>query len=125
MVIDYDQLGHIMQRRGNRSTWTVPRNAYRTQDKKWVAVSSAANSIALRLFRAIGRDDLANDPALATNPQRLKRVEEIDGAIAKWVSGHTLEEVLQRFHEAVLEELGYSDEDIDRLESDGVIRKSR
>ncbi|MBI3937708.1 MAG: CoA transferase [Betaproteobacteria bacterium] len=188
MVIDYDQLGHIMQRRGNRSTWTVPRNAYRTRDEKWVAVSSAANSIAPRLFRAIGRDDLANDPTLATNPQRLKRVDECDGAIAKWVSEHTLEEVLGRFHEfdvvagpvydvaqifadpqvrhrgtltetedpalgkvkvqnvvprlrrnsgrirwlgkpdigadtrAVLEEIGYSNEDIGRLESDGVIK---
>jgi crotonobetainyl-CoA:carnitine CoA-transferase CaiB-like acyl-CoA transferase len=99
MVIDYDQLGHITQRRGNRSTWTVPRNAYRTQDDKWVAVSSAANSIAPRLFRAIGRDDFATDPTLATNPQRLKRVDELDGAIAKWISQHTLEHVLRRFHE--------------------------
>ncbi len=100
MVIDYNQLGHITNRRGNRSTWTVPQNAYRTKDEKWVAVSSAANSIAPRLFRAIGRADFAEDPNLATNPQRLKRVDEIDGAIAKWVSEHTLEEVLRRFHEA-------------------------
>ena len=99
MVIDYDQLGHITMRRGNRSTWTVPRNAYRTKDGMWVAVSSAANSIAPRMFRAIGRDDFANDPNLATNPQRLQRVDELDGAIAKWVSEHTLEETLQRFHE--------------------------
>ncbi|MBI3042657.1 MAG: CoA transferase [Betaproteobacteria bacterium] len=99
MVIDYDQLGHVTMRRGNRSTWTVPRNAYRTRDGKWVAVSSAANSIAPRMFRAIGRDDLANDPNLATNPQRLERVDELDGAIAKWVSAHTLEETLRRFNE--------------------------
>ena len=100
MVIDYDQLGHITKRRGNRSTWTVPRNAYRTRDDKWVAVSSAANSIAPRLFRAIGRADFADDPNLATNPQRLQRVDELDGAIAQWVAEHTLEEVLRCFHEA-------------------------
>ena len=76
MVIDYDQRGIVVTRRGNRSTWTVPRNAYRTKDDKWVAVSSAANSIAPRMFRAVGRDDLANDPSLATNPQRLERVED-------------------------------------------------
>ena len=34
MVIDYDQLGVNMKRKGNRSTWTVPRNAYRTQDER-------------------------------------------------------------------------------------------
>jgi crotonobetainyl-CoA:carnitine CoA-transferase CaiB-like acyl-CoA transferase len=99
MVIDYDQLGHVTTRRGNRSTWTVPRNAYRTKDDKWVAVSSAANSIAPRMFRAVGREDLASDPTLATNPQRLQRVGELDGAIAKWISEHTLEETMQRFKE--------------------------
>jgi crotonobetainyl-CoA:carnitine CoA-transferase CaiB-like acyl-CoA transferase len=98
MVIDYDQLGHIARRRGNRSTWSVPRNAYRTKDDKWVAVSSAANSIAIRMFRAIGRDDLADDPTLQTNPQRVKRLEECDGAIAKWISQHTQEEALAQFH---------------------------
>jgi crotonobetainyl-CoA:carnitine CoA-transferase CaiB-like acyl-CoA transferase len=99
MVIDYDQLGHIAKRRGNRSTWSVPRNSYRTGDDKWVAVSSAANSVAMRLFRAIGRDDLADDPELATNPQRVKRLEECDGAIAKWIAEHTQDEVLERFTE--------------------------
>jgi crotonobetainyl-CoA:carnitine CoA-transferase CaiB-like acyl-CoA transferase len=97
MLIDYDQLGHIARRRGNRSTWSVPRNSYRTKDDKWVAVSSAANSIAIRMFRAIGRDDMADDPTLQTNPDRVKRLEECDGAIAKWCSEHTLEEVLDQF----------------------------
>jgi crotonobetainyl-CoA:carnitine CoA-transferase CaiB-like acyl-CoA transferase len=81
----------------------VPRNAYRTKDDRWVAVSAAANSIAKRLFRAIGRADLADDPTLATNPQRVKRLEECDGAIAKWISEHTQKEVLDHFlkHEVV------------------------
>ena len=99
MVVDYDQLGVIMKRKGNRSTWTVPRNAYRTTDDRWVTLSCAANSIAQRLFRAIGRDDMADDPGLATNPLRLKRLEECDSVIAKWISEHTLDETLQRFHD--------------------------
>jgi crotonobetainyl-CoA:carnitine CoA-transferase CaiB-like acyl-CoA transferase len=100
MVIDYDQLGHITSRRGNRSTWTVPRNAYRTKDDKWVAVSSAANSIAPRLFRAIGRPDWAEDPSLATNPQRFRRVDEIDNGIADWIRRHDQAFVLDHFHKA-------------------------
>ncbi|MEO5695302.1 MAG: CoA transferase [Usitatibacter sp.] len=97
MVIDYDQLGHIAKRRGNRSTWSVPRNSYRTKDDKWVAVSSAANSIAMRMFRAIGRPDMADDPTLATNPLRVKRLDECDGAIAGWIAQHTQQEVLDQF----------------------------
>jgi len=100
MIIDYDQLGHITSRRGNRSTWTVPRNAYRTKDGKWVAVSSAANSIAPRLFRAVGRPDWAEDPTLATNPQRFKRVDEIDDGIAEWIRKHDQAFVLEHFHKA-------------------------
>jgi crotonobetainyl-CoA:carnitine CoA-transferase CaiB-like acyl-CoA transferase len=97
MSIDYDQLGHIAQRHGNRSSWSVPRNAYKTADSKWVGVSSAANSVARRLFRAIGRPDLADDPDLASNPQRVLRLEECDGAIAAWIGQHTLDEVMQVF----------------------------
>lgn len=97
MIIDYDQLGHVARRRGNRSTWSVPRNSYRTKDDKWVAVSSAANSIAIRMFRAIGRDDMADDPELRTNPGRVKRLEECDSAIANWISEHTQEETLAQF----------------------------
>lgn len=99
MMIDYDQLGVISKRRGNRSTWSVPRNAYRTRDDRWVAVSAAANSVAKRLFRAIGRTDLADDPDLATNPQRVKRLEECDSAIREWIGAHTQKEVLDRFLE--------------------------
>jgi len=98
MVIDYDQLGRTAKRKGNRAVWTVPRNTYRTKDDKWVVVSSAANSAAMRLFRAIGREDMANDPGLATNPQRAERVDECDGTIAKWIGEHGFDEVLERFH---------------------------
>jgi crotonobetainyl-CoA:carnitine CoA-transferase CaiB-like acyl-CoA transferase len=62
-------------------------------------VSGAANSIAIRMFRAIGRDDLADDKTLHTNPGRVKRLEECDGAIADWVRKHTQEEVLKQFEE--------------------------
>ncbi len=97
MVIDYDQLGYIAMRHGNRSNWSVPRNAYRTKDGKWIAVSGAANNVTTRLFRAIERDDMAEDPMLATNPLRVKRMDECDGAIASWIGAHTHDEVLERF----------------------------
>jgi crotonobetainyl-CoA:carnitine CoA-transferase CaiB-like acyl-CoA transferase len=99
MVIDYDQIGYIAKRHGNRSNWSVPRNSYLTKDDRYVAVSSAANSVAKRLFRAIGRPDLADDPGLATNPQRVARVEECDGAIAQWVRERTQAEALCVFQE--------------------------
>lgn len=100
MIVHYDKLGVVPRRRGNRSTWTVPRNSYRTKDDRWVVLSGAANAAVMRLFRAIGRPDLAEDPSLATNMGRIKRVEEIDGIVAEWIARHTQQEVLAVFEEA-------------------------
>lgn len=94
MIVHYDQLGIVPGRRGNRSTWTVPRNAYRTKDDRWVVLSGAANEPVMRLFRAIGRPDLADDASLATNQGRTKRLEEIDGIMAEWIGRHTQAHVL-------------------------------
>ena len=40
---------------------------------------------------------MADDPTLATNPLRVKRMDECDGAIADWIGAHTHDEVLERF----------------------------
>ena len=98
MVVNYDQLGEIMQRRGNRSKNSVPRNAYATADARWVVVSSTTDATARRLFRAIGRDDLADDPALATNVLRAQRADEIDGIVAAWMRRHSQDEALEILH---------------------------
>jgi formyl-CoA transferase len=45
-------------------------------------------------MEAIGRTDLANDPALSHNQGRVARVEEIDGAIAAWTGSRSIEEIL-------------------------------
>jgi crotonobetainyl-CoA:carnitine CoA-transferase CaiB-like acyl-CoA transferase len=100
MAIDYDQLGVVGNRRGNRSTWSTPRNTYETQDGRWIAVSAAANSGAKRLFNAIGRSDLADRPDLQTNPQRMLKLEECDGAVADWVRGHDQADALKIFEQA-------------------------
>jgi crotonobetainyl-CoA:carnitine CoA-transferase CaiB-like acyl-CoA transferase len=99
MVVNYDQTGEIMQRRGNRSKSSVPRNAYPTADARWVVVSSTTDATARRLFRAIGRDDLADDPTLATNVLRALRAQELDGIVAAWMLKHTQEEALAILHE--------------------------
>jgi crotonobetainyl-CoA:carnitine CoA-transferase CaiB-like acyl-CoA transferase len=79
------------------SKWSGPRNTYKTKDDKWVAVAGAANSAALRLFRAMGRPDMAEDPTLSTNKLRVLRMAEIDATIAQWVGERTCAEVLKCF----------------------------
>ena len=97
MVINYTKTGAIAKRAGNRARWSTPRNTYRTRDDRWIAVSSAADSAAMRLFKAIGREDLTRDPNWQTNPERLKRLEECDILVADWIAARDQKEALEQF----------------------------
>jgi formyl-CoA transferase len=44
------------------------------------------DSIFRRLMVLIGREDLAQDPALAQNAGRVARVAELDAAIGAWAA---------------------------------------
>jgi formyl-CoA transferase len=94
LVPDYDLFGEIRGRIGTGLTNIVPSNTYATRDGKNVVIGGNADSIYKRLMHAIGRDDLGQDPALATNVGRVKRTVEIDGAIAAWTAERDLDEIL-------------------------------
>ena len=99
MLINFTKGGVVSNREGNRARWSTPRNTYKTKDNRWIAVSSAAESPAMRLFQAIGREDLTTNPAWATNRERLKRVDECDNMIAAWMLLHTQAEIMERLNE--------------------------
>src|SRR6266480_3141886 len=81
--------GKVKARTGNRSTTTAPRNAYRTKDGRWVCLSASIQKMAERLFRAIGRPDLIDDPRYATNSERLRRADELDAIIGAFIAQRT------------------------------------
>ena len=99
-VTAYDLLGHLQERTGNRSSHNAPRNVYRTSDDAWVAVSASATSIAERVLKLVGREDLATQPWFATGAGRVAHIEEIDAAVAGWIAERTRDEVLAAFEAA-------------------------
>ncbi|UGT65185.1 CaiB/BaiF CoA transferase family protein [Nocardia asteroides] len=98
-LLSYDQLGLIPERAGNRWDISAPRNTYRTSDDRWLAMSGSSPALALRVFRAIGRDDLVADADFSDPQRRLARAAEVDEAVAAWVSAHTLAEAMSVFDE--------------------------
>jgi formyl-CoA transferase len=96
----YDQLGHIQNRTGNRSANNAPRNAYRTKEGRWVALSAAAPSITRRVLDLCGGPGTADDPRFKTNADRVRHIDIVDGIVAKWIGEHTLKEVLEAFEKA-------------------------
>ena len=61
---------------------------------KILIIGANGDAIFQRFMRAIGRDDLADDPSLADNAGRVARVVEIDAAIGAWAAQRTVDEVL-------------------------------
>ena len=91
---EYAMDGFVRERSGASLPGIVPSNTYVTRDDKYVVIGANADSIFKRMMVAIGRADLANDPALAHNDGRVARTEEIEKVIADWVAAHDLDEVL-------------------------------
>ncbi|MFE0842459.1 CaiB/BaiF CoA transferase family protein [Achromobacter insolitus] len=94
LVPEYDVAGVVRERTGGALPGIVPSNTYTTRDGQNIVIAGNGDAIFHRLMRAIGRDDLATDPALVRNDGRAKRVEEIDGAIQQWCGARGIEEAL-------------------------------
>jgi crotonobetainyl-CoA:carnitine CoA-transferase CaiB-like acyl-CoA transferase len=96
-LLGYDQLGLVPTRAGNRWDISAPRNTYRTLDGRWLAMSGSSPALALRVFRAIGRPDLADDIDFSDPQGRLARAEEVDQVVADWVATKTLAQAMDVF----------------------------
>lgn len=99
-LAEYQHLGVVQERHGNRSARTSPRNTYATKDGNWVAVSGGTQQIANRIFAAIERPELADDPRFADAGGRRANADELDALVGDWISTHTLTQVLDAFAEA-------------------------
>ncbi len=99
MMLDYEKLGIVRERTGNRLGDLAPRNSYQTADGGWVAISGGTQGIVERLFRCMGREDLLDDPRFANNAERIKNVEALDEAIADWMIQHPMDHVLALFED--------------------------
>jgi formyl-CoA transferase len=100
LVPEFDVLGYKRERAGNALPGIVPSNTYPTRDGRFVIIGANNDSIFKRLMAAIGRDDLAADPALATNAGRVPRTAELDAAIEAWTRAHDLAELLDALEKA-------------------------
>ena len=93
LLPEFSAFGAVRQPAGSALPGIAPSNAYPCADGM-VVIGGNGDSIFKRLMVAIGRDDLAQDTELASNPGRVRRVAEIDAAIASWTELRRVEDVL-------------------------------
>lgn len=99
LVSLWDRNHEMQERLGSRIGFTAPRNTYRTAEGHYVALAGSSQSIAERIFRAIERPELFEDPRFCDNVARIAHVDELDAVIGDWIGRHTVDEVVARFEE--------------------------
>ncbi len=96
----YKVSGDKPRRTGSRSLTTSPRNVYETSDGRFIAISASIQQMAERVFRAIGRADMIEDPKFRTNTDRVRNIDACDGIVADFILGRTLAENMAIFEAA-------------------------
>jgi len=89
--------GELQPRLGSGIPYSVPRGTYRCADGAWVAISTSANTVALRVMDLIGVGD---DARFQTFAGRIEHRDEVEAAVARWCAARPAAEVLDSFEAA-------------------------
>ena len=100
LLPEYSKLGFVRERSGGSLPGIAPSNTYPCAGGSYVVIAGNSDGIFRRLMQAIGRADLAADPALGSNEGRVQQIDMIDAVISDWTSRHSLAEVLTALEKA-------------------------
>lgn len=108
----YQQLGIVQNRTGNRAPFTAPRNAYQAKDGRWLGLSASSQSVAERVMKIVGREDVLEESWFKNHAGRIEHQDELDEAISAWISERDSQEVIETFsanHAAIAPVLSVAD----------------
>ena len=80
MILNYTGTGFVQGRVGNGTGSASPRGVYQAADGKWLSIAASNQGIAKRLFAAMGRPELIENPRYATNEVRMQHNDELQDA---------------------------------------------
>jgi crotonobetainyl-CoA:carnitine CoA-transferase CaiB-like acyl-CoA transferase len=100
-LLSYQMTGMETERRGNRSPWFAPCNAYPCAgDDRWITIAATTEQEWRSLAHEIDLSGLADDPRFATVADRLANQDALDTIINKWTRGQDTFELVQRLQAA-------------------------
>ncbi len=94
--LEVDMLGLIPQRHGSRDAFSSPANIFRASDG-YLYIHGGTDPLFPRLCAVIGRPELAADPRFRDVARRLQAADELEAAVAGWVTGRTVAEATEAF----------------------------
>jgi crotonobetainyl-CoA:carnitine CoA-transferase CaiB-like acyl-CoA transferase len=90
--------GAVCERIGNRHPSISPWNCYRSADG-WIQICTGTEDQWRRLAKLLVEDGLTVDPVLNSRPERMHRLDDLDGLIEVWTAKRSIAEVLWRLSE--------------------------
>ena len=94
----YTLFGEIRKQIGNRGFHSY-NGCFKAKDR-WVQIATPTNSIWKRFLRAIGREDMADDPRFKNDMERFYNADHIDPIVKEWVEQRTADEVINLLQKA-------------------------
>ncbi|MDT9591674.1 CoA transferase [Nocardioides zeae] len=95
MIINYTGTGFVQGRVGNGTGSASPRGVYEAADGKWLSIAASNQGIAKRLFAAMDRPELIDDPRYATNEVRMAHNDELQEIVKAWVGARPRADILE------------------------------
>ncbi|OZC53146.1 CoA transferase [Rhodococcus sp. RS1C4] len=95
MFLKYTATGEIQQRIGNSTGAASPRGIYEAADGKFLSIAASNQAIAKRLFAAMGKAEVIDDPRYATNADRLRNNDDVQQMVIDWCKSMPRAEVLE------------------------------
>lgn len=89
----YSATGHVRGRMGSETHRSVPHASYECKDGSWVAIACTNDALFTRLARAMGREDLLEDPCFATNAARIANRVAVNQIVTDWTRSLARQEV--------------------------------
>ena len=99
LPIFFQQTGFRNERAGNGSSYQVPVATWLTADDKWMTFTGNTNDVVYRLYRAMGRADLIDDPRFATNDERVANRDVVESTLRDWARSTSRADIEAACHE--------------------------
>jgi len=100
-ILEYQLLGTISTRQGNRHPVAAPHSVYPcAEPDSWCAISVLDDEEWKRLVAAMGRPDWARSPRFATQLGRKENELELDALLSQWTRTKDAARLMERVQEA-------------------------
>lgn len=99
LITEYDAGGYIRERTGAILPNVAPSNVYLTKDGRYILIAANQDTVFKRLAQAMGRPELATNPAYATHAKRGEHQAELDALIEAWTREIEIDELARLLDE--------------------------